>query len=302
MNIQGDNMYSINKILPQLQQDGFLFCENNQTLEGSWEQLSSHQGFEILLIWEGEGNITYDHKIYPVVPGTLFICKPYHLHHYIISAPCSRTPIIFDPYLLEEYVRPFPALSTFFQLLLRSDSLPPIIYLTKKEQHIFKNVTTCFQHHLNIVTSAQYKEECALFLLNLLRQIQPWLIKNRKPAKEFANQSSIHYLEQMMDWMENHYGEPFSLKEIAESVHLSTYYASHLFSQIMGLSLNEYLMACRIRKAAILIASSNISIAEICQQVGFRTSAFFGKCFKEKTGLTPTEYRKAAYQITPLKL
>ena len=54
-----------------------------------------------------------------------------------------------------------------------------------------------------------------------------------------------------------------------------------------------YIHAFRIEKAGILLRNTESSIAEIAESVGFDDFSYFAKVFKQHTGVTPREYRKA---------
>jgi transcriptional regulator GlxA family with amidase domain len=49
----------------------------------------------------------------------------------------------------------------------------------------------------------------------------------------------------------------------------------------------------RLSKAAQLLKNTDMSIGDICADVGFQQMSHFGKCFREKTGLSPRDYRRA---------
>jgi len=55
---------------------------------------------------------------------------------------------------------------------------------------------------------------------------------------------------------------------------------------------NEVLRIARLKKASTLISSSDMTIAEICYEVGFTSPSYFSKCYKEYFGESPTEYLK----------
>ena len=55
---------------------------------------------------------------------------------------------------------------------------------------------------------------------------------------------------------------------------------------------NELLRIARLKKASTLISSSDMTIAEICYEVGFTSPSYFSKCYKEYFGESPTEYLK----------
>ena len=53
----------------------------------------------------------------------------------------------------------------------------------------------------------------------------------------------------------------------------------------------KYLMEYRLQKAAELLATTDEAIGTIAMNAGFRQSSHFGKCFRQKTGYSPREYR-----------
>ena len=55
---------------------------------------------------------------------------------------------------------------------------------------------------------------------------------------------------------------------------------------------NELLRIARLKKASALMSSSDMTIAEICYEVGFTSPSYFSKCYKEYFSESPTEYLK----------
>lgn len=54
----------------------------------------------------------------------------------------------------------------------------------------------------------------------------------------------------------------------------------------------EYLMDYRLDMAKKLLKETKLSVTEVGLQTGFSSSAYFGKVFREKTGITPAKYRR----------
>lgn len=100
------------------------------------------------------------------------------------------------------------------------------------------------------------------------------------------------HVKRIIDWIEKQYARPFSLTALAANLHLSSHYASHLFRKETGSTITQYISAHRIKEAVMLLAKSDAPVEEISKQVGFQSSSFFCKCFKEKIGVTPHAYRK----------
>ena len=88
------------------------------------------------------------------------------------------------------------------------------------------------------------------------------------------------------------YNQEISLNIIAEAVGINPFYLSHLFRKEMGISFLEYLTSVRISIAKKLLQQTNLSIMEICLEVGYQDPSHFAKIFRKKEGIRPTEYRK----------
>lgn len=61
---------------------------------------------------------------------------------------------------------------------------------------------------------------------------------------------------------------------------------------ITGLTLNDFMIQVKLRKCASLLEKTDLTIAEISWKVGFSSSSYMGKNFKEYFGITPLQYRK----------
>ena len=82
-----------------------------------------------------------------------------------------------------------------------------------------------------------------------------------------------------------------SVDEMAEYVGLSRSGLQHLYKKTFGVSLIEDVIAGRLEKAKSLLARSNLTISEIASKCGYKTEFHFMRQFKQKTAITPSEYR-----------
>ena len=62
--------------------------------------------------------------------------------------------------------------------------------------------------------------------------------------------------------------------------------------QTYGCGVKEYLRTLRIRRAAELLVTTELTNSEICQQIGIADYNYFFRVFREQTGLTPQMYRR----------
>ncbi|MNY49749.1 Arabinose operon regulatory protein [compost metagenome] len=79
---------------------------------------------------------------------------------------------------------------------------------------------------------------------------------------------------------------------MASHIHLNPSYFSALFKEQTGFTFSEYVARSRIQKAKELLLQTRLTIADISEQVGYQTSKYFIKLFKEYEGTSPNQYRK----------
>jgi len=86
--------------------------------------------------------------------------------------------------------------------------------------------------------------------------------------------------------------DDLSVSQAAKASGLSASRMRTLFREKMGLSPKRYQLKLRLERAAQLLSSTQTSVAEVAQRVGFRTTAAFSSAFARVFGLPPTRYRK----------
>lgn len=98
-------------------------------------------------------------------------------------------------------------------------------------------------------------------------------------------------LRAVLRYLNNHYTEPVSRRDIAQAVGFNESYISHIFSNTLKTTIPEYINALRIHDAQELLRSTRQPIARIAGDLGFGSIRNFNRVFQKETGLTPTAYR-----------
>ena len=109
-------------------------------------------------------------------------------------------------------------------------------------------------------------------------------------VEEVAKSQTV--IERVKTYIKENYNNDITRDDIANYVFLNPDYLSRIFKKATGLSLSEYLTELRIEKAMILLATTNIQISSIADEVGYNNMNYFSKIFKKTTGNTPVEHRK----------
>ncbi len=96
----------------------------------------------------------------------------------------------------------------------------------------------------------------------------------------------------ILDYLNQHYGEPITLREIGERMGYTHAYLSALFSQKVGIPFSHYLQNLRIAAACHLLSETEKSVEEIAAECGYRDLKFFRSVFRDRLRLTPSDFRR----------
>jgi AraC-like DNA-binding protein/ligand-binding sensor protein len=95
------------------------------------------------------------------------------------------------------------------------------------------------------------------------------------------------------EYVQSQVGEPITLGQVAQQVHLNRYYFCKLFRKATGLTLTEYVSQVRLEKAKTLLGDPSLRVSEIAYAAGFGSIPRFNCVFKQQVGMAPTEFRAA---------
>lgn len=98
---------------------------------------------------------------------------------------------------------------------------------------------------------------------------------------------------QAKTYVQEHYQDSsLTLEKVAENAHVSSVYVSRMIKQELGISYVALLTQLRVNKAADLLKTTDMTIREISEKVGYETQHYFSTTFKKRVGLTPNQFRK----------
>lgn len=97
--------------------------------------------------------------------------------------------------------------------------------------------------------------------------------------------------EDISAYIEAHYMEELSMKNVARAMNYSDAYFCKLFKQCFHVNFSAYLNEYRIEKAKSMMKNPRTSVKDISTACGYTDSNYFARVFKKVTDLTPSEYR-----------
>lgn len=118
------------------------------------------------------------------------------------------------------------------------------------------------------------------------------LSKKTETIQELVEQSPKEVSELAMAIQGQLADSSLTLKSLAHQLGFSPNYLSVLIKKELGLPFQDYLVQERLKKAKLLLLTSDLKIYEIAEQVGFEDMNYFSQRFKQLIGMTPSQYKK----------
>lgn len=107
-------------------------------------------------------------------------------------------------------------------------------------------------------------------------------------------QKHIDRMDRILSYIQEHYAENFTLRELADAENLTVPYLSSFFDKTMGVKFSDYYLSVKLEHAEDALLHGDQTIEEIAVTHGFGDAHSFIRSFKKQYGMTPTAYRKAA--------
>ena len=113
------------------------------------------------------------------------------------------------------------------------------------------------------------------------------------PKDIATNATDERFLTNLQEVMDKNLVESdFSSEAFADAVGMSRMQLHRKLKALTGLSATEFIRGQRLKLAAQMLKNSDINVSQVGYAVGFNNHSYFTKCFKEKYGISPSEYSK----------
>lgn len=133
------------------------------------------------------------------------------------------------------------------------------------------------------ITFFQTAEEAKEAGFRPCKRCQPDIL-DFNPIMEIINDTKTYIKE--------HYTEKLTLKHIAQNIGISPYHLGRIFKKHTSKTPRSYLENIRVDKAVQLLKNTDLTVMEICYEVGFQSYSSFYHAFQKQTQKSPQQYRK----------
>lgn len=257
-----------------------------------------HHDVEVVYVMRGKLNLKNGSQTYHLTEGSIFINNGREVHGLFAAEESNITAIIQFNTLY--FSRHFPALSrSAYHTWVPEETDSRYINLRK----LLLGLLLTF-----LQKDAQYRQDCIDEAIGLIRFLNKnfslFSFENGQfLSPNYDNLVLVERMSRIIPYIYEHHSERISLKDLAETEHLSTYYLSHMFKTCTGLSFREFLSFARVELSEMHLLESEEKIHSIAKKAGFSTTAYYEKFFQQWYGISPQEHRTISLPLvkSPLR-
>lgn len=114
----------------------------------------------------------------------------------------------------------------------------------------------------------------------------------RRVHRRRTNPRLSPQIQRCCDYIEMHLEEKIRAAGLAVLVGYTEYYLTHKFKEETGVSVNDYVKFAKVERAKVLLKSTDLTVQDISDRLGFGTRNYFSRVFQEIAGCTPVQYRE----------
>lgn len=235
-----------------------------------------HKHLEIVMLWEGRVLAAADSKEILMEAGDLYLAFPNQIHYYYDQpGPHRHSILIVSPDIMPEFRREFTELLPVSPVLPMADQNPRIVAAIENMVEAYPLADRYLDQ--------QFRGNMLVLMSELFR-LMPL---EEKPA------SDANLCANIIKYCYDNFTEDISLEDLAQALHVSRYYISHLFGEQLHVSFRDYINSLRIGQAVELMKHGRQTVTEIAYEVGYNSTRTFGRCFRRIMGLSPMEFQKS---------
>ena len=257
-----------------------------------YNQLHYHPAFQITAIVKGEG-IFYvgnnmsafaENDVFIIGPNVPHLLKSSHVYHTKESPGIKGISLFFDELSFGKQFFEVKEMRNVRAFL--GESKRGIRVSGELKEQIFDKIiaTVAMQDEQLIITFLE--------ILSLLHQSSKTYL-NSEQYNLRLNKNEGGRLNEVLDFTFKNFKKEITIEQVAKVVFLSRSQFSYFFKLHTGKTYIHFLNELRVENACILLKNRNLTIEQICYDVGFQNVSNFIRQFKKAKNSTPSNYRKS---------
>ena len=238
--------------------------------------------FKIIILEKGNVDLLVNGYTYTLNPYDVVLMPPMCLH----SAEAHGGEVI-----LYEIFFNFERFSKEYELINMLNLVTPKKISLDSHDINMDNINSIYTAAKNNKFGAYL--ECVFLISKVLSHFA-----DKEYITQFSknnNNSAAEIINSMINFVENNYMYPISVKDICNELKVSQSYLYRCSMAILNISPNNYILYFKMAKADRLLKIKDLSIEEIAEMTGYENIYHFSNTFKKHFGISPSSYRKQSY-------
>ncbi len=248
----------------------------------AYRGMHSHVAIEIVLVNEGMLFCHVDNDVVTLYPGQIIFINS-NKGHMLSSEKADITYIHIDVGLLKENIND----SEFSQLhsfVLNTKAKPYTLFSDNKEiTEILRKINK---------KSIEELQENRWYIKAYLYELVAFMYANSFISPPNIPDNKLKKIEPIVRYINSNYKLPITLDDIVSDAKYNKYTVCHLFKEITGSTVFDYINYLRIQYSIEKLKHKNSSILVIATECGFSSATYFNRVFKNIVGCSPSIYRK----------
>lgn len=252
--------------------------------------LHMHEFAELVYIYSGCGTHSVDAHSYPVEKGCVIFINYGHSHDYVSESGMDIMNIMLSPSFISrelvnsENFMDIMALSQFEDMHNFSDAEPECTRFTGQDMLDAERICDAMLR--------EWRERRVGYKTILKGYVQIFLAMLMRSYGGSGASDARRIPPDIISYINKNCFEKLTVNELAERSFYNPAYFGRLFKEYCGKSFKSYVTGKRMDEAIRLLGSSDMSIDDICAEVGYTNRSQFYRHFLEHTGKTPADVRK----------
>lgn len=246
-----------------------------------------HNSYLCVLFTSGIGSHEIDFNTYEIKPGNLFVISPGKTHHWELSDDVdgfifTHTKDFYDLHYSYNSISDFP----FFQSIQNS----PLVELN--ENQIPKIVFLFESMSLEYQAQEILKHQVLLSYTNIMYAKLSRIYLNDESEQVVNHSSYSQKFNELEKLIEEYFILEKSPSKYASMMNITPKHLNRITQSVIGKTTSEVILDRILLEAKRIMLHTSKSFSEIAIGLGYEDYAYFSRLFKQKTGLTPSQFLK----------
>ncbi|WP_099362567.1 AraC family transcriptional regulator [Fredinandcohnia onubensis] len=249
-----------------------------------------HNDYEIYFQLEGQRKFIIGNEEYHVHDNSLVF-----INRNVLHKTCAANDSPHKRFVLN-FQKSFISAETYYLIQLLFENGPTILNVPIQQRQLFVELLKGIQFEY----SNNDQQDSTLYIQSLLIQFliasKRLYEKQRKHVTIGKESTESDLVSSIIKYIHDQFNKSMSLSWLSQKFYVSEHYLCHLFRNVTGCTIVQYVNVVRVNEAKRLLLETNLKIHDIAIKIGFSNHVHFCRVFKKEIGKSPTQFRVDSLQ------